>query len=88
MHPVRLSFSRSSSAIRSSMWAVQLIDRRDHSRLSARDRGELVQLGVISPNDKPIRWANTMNAIRRNTAGITAMPGSLPFRLDQAAVLV
>ena len=47
MHSVRPAFSRSSSAIRSSIRALQLLDRRDQSRrVGARSRRQLGELGA------------------------------------------
>jgi hypothetical protein len=68
MHSVRPTFSRSSSAIRSSIRAPHLLDRRDQSRrVGARSAGSLASSEPISSSVSPTRWANTMNAIRRST---------------------
>ena len=68
MHSVRPRLSRSSSAIRSSIRALQPLDRRDQSRrVGARSAGSLVSSVPISSSDNPTRWAKTMKAIRRST---------------------
>ena len=47
---------------------VHLLDRRDQSRLvGARSGGSLASSPPISSRFSPMRWANTMKAIRRST---------------------
>ena len=54
--------------MRSSMRAVQRLDRRDQSRaLGARSGGSLASSAPISSSVSPMRWAKTMKAIRRST---------------------
>jgi hypothetical protein len=68
MHSVSPAFSRSSSAIRSSIRAVHVLERRDQSRrVGARPGGSFASSEPISSSVRPSRWANTMNAIRRST---------------------
>ena len=68
MHSVSPAFSRSSSAIRSSIRADHPLDSRAQSlRVGARSGGSLASSTPISSSVSPIRWANTMNAIRRKT---------------------
>ena len=60
---------RSSSAIRSSIRALQPLDRRDQSRLVGRAvrRAAWRARRRSPPASGPTRWAKTMNAIRRST---------------------
>ena len=54
--------------MRSSIRLVHLLDSRDQSRLvGARSGGSLDSSAPISSRLSPIRWANTMNAMRRST---------------------
>jgi hypothetical protein len=69
MHRVRPARSRSSSAMRSSIRLVQLEESFAQSaRSGTRFAGSLASSTATSWSVRPIRWAKTMNAIRRSAA--------------------
>ena len=68
MHSVSPRRRRSSSTIRSSIRVVHFDESRDQSRLvGARSGGSFASSPAISSRLRPMRWAKTMKAIRRNT---------------------
>jgi len=78
MHSVSPALSRSSSAIRSSMRPRHGSDSLAQSRRpGARSPGSVANSAPISSSDRPMRYANTMNAMRRSTGRLkAAMPGT------------
>ena len=70
MHSVNPSLRRSSSAIRSSIWALHQLESRAQSRrVGTRWGGRVASSAPICSSVSPTCWANTMKAIRRRTTG-------------------